>query len=70
MQRAVLVVGRAMGNERHVRLRPHALAQCSGEPRLADTRLTSQNDDTALATLDLVLAAHEKIKLLLATEQR
>src|SRR5215469_8953869 len=70
MQRAVLVVGRAVVNERHVRLRPHALAQCSGEPRLADARLAHQKDYTTIAVFDLSPPAHEEIKLLLATEKR
>jgi hypothetical protein len=68
IQCTILVVRRAVVDERHVRLRPHALSQRKGEPRLADTQLAGQNDNATLATLDLHPAPQKEIRFLLSPE--
>ena len=70
VERAVRVVGGAEMAQREVRLVCQLLAKGVHQPRLADARLTRDQDHLAVAVLGPAPALHEHGQLVLASDQR
>ena len=70
IERAVLVIRRAMVLQPRMRLGLEPLQQRSREARLADARLAGDQHDAPFAGLGLLPAPHQQIELLVSPEQR
>ena len=70
MEGGVGVVGCALETDRDVRLDGHRFDQRLGEPRLADPRLTGEQDQLALAAPGLMPALEQQRELLVAPDDR
>src|SRR4029077_12923465 len=69
IQCAVPMIGRAEEAYAGMRLQAEALLYRLGNPRLADTRLSRDQDDRAIARFRLGPTPHQQLDLLLAPDQ-